>query len=256
MRVEPGAFEMGTPAEEAGRAPDEGPVHVVRSARPLWVQAHEVTQAEWRALMRTDPSAHEGCDACPVERVNWYEAAAYANALSRRHGLTPCYPLTRCDGAPGRDMTCASDVVPQPRCDGYRLPTEAEWAYFARARTRTRFWSGDERVDLMGAGWFEGNSGGRTHPVGQKAANPWGLYDVHGNVAEWCQDWFGPYRAGDQGAGGPARGHYRVVRGGGHGDPEDWSRSGRRSRRHPGDRRDALGFRLVRRPPLPLAQHR
>ncbi|MCA9542479.1 MAG: formylglycine-generating enzyme family protein, partial [Myxococcales bacterium] len=136
----------------------------------------------------------------------------------------------------------------------YRLPTEAEWEYAARAGTTTRYWSGDTKADLARVGWYDKNSGGKTHPVAQMAANPWGLFDVHGNVREWCVDWLGNYPAEPQTDPlGAPRGEDRVVRGGSFGDSADGARSAGRVRWRPWFRDGHVGFRLARPAPSPTS---
>ncbi len=247
--VPPGDFMMGSPPGEVGRQPNEGPQHPVTFTRPLWVQAHEVTQAEWRALMGTSPSGFDGCDDCPVEKVSWYGAAAYANARSAYEGLPACYRLRGCTEGLGR---CAGTDFAGLDCPGYRLPTEAEWEYAARAGSTGRYATGDTDAHLDALGWYAANSGSRTQPVGQKAANPWGLFDMHGNVSEWCHDAYGAYSA-DPATDplGPPSGQGRVVRGGSFANSARYARSAFRNYRWPLGRVPFVGFRLVRAPRAP-----
>ena len=193
VRIEPGAFVMGSPEDEPGHDPpsihlstDERQ-HPVTLTRPFALKSTEVTQAEWLALMGTSPSFFANCgDTCPVENVSWFGAVDYANRLSDLEGLPRCYADDDVRSFVGLD------------CPGYRLPTEAEWEYAARAGTVTAFHTGDitqtecDPVDpnLDAAGWYCGNAGRTTHPVGQKQPNAWGLYDMHGNVSEWVYDWY------------------------------------------------------------------
>ncbi len=263
VEVPAGSFVMGSPDGEEGRRSDEGPQHRVTFTRPLWVQTHEVTQAEWKRLMGSTPSFFGGCDDCPVERVNWYEALAYANARSRAERLTECYTLKNCgEGqkgagcAEGKDWCsekawrCESVEFAGLTCSGYRLPTEAEWEYVARAGTTTRFSGGDAEAALARAGWYTDNSEGKTHPVGGKAANPWGLYDVHGNVSEWCHDWMDGYSTeAVTDPLGPSSGENRVIRGGSFTFSAPWVRSAARvGWGWPHFRVRVVGFRLVRAP--------
>lgn len=166
---------------------------------PFWIDRHEVTQSDYEALMGANPSRFKNPRA-PVERVSWRSAVRYCNARSLREGLTPCYNL--------ETFECNYDA------DGYRLPTEVEWEYACRAGSMRAFCFGDSEDELRQYAWFRDNSSGRTHPVGQLRANTWGICDMHGNVAEWCND---RYTAGDDAAGaspGAPAADRRVVRGG------------------------------------------
>ncbi len=167
VRFEPGTFRMGSPRNEEGRFDDEDE-HNVTLTRAFVIQRTEVTQSQWRAVMGTSPSLFVGCDDCPVERVSWVDAREYCNRLSALEQREPCYQ----DG-----------VLKSLSCGGYRLPTEAEWEYAARAgETASR------HGPLEAVSWTAVNSSGFTHPVGQLAPNARGLYDMLGNVWEWCED--------------------------------------------------------------------
>jgi formylglycine-generating enzyme required for sulfatase activity len=190
--IPPGRFLMGSPDEEVGRDSDEGPQHLVTLSRGFWLAGAPCTQAEWHAVMGTNPSGFKGND-LPVEQVSWRDCREFCKRIRLRFpGLEP------------------------------RLPTEAEWEYACRAGTTSAYNDGSactepERKDpaLDRLGWFNENSGGKTHQVRQKEANRWGLYDMHGNVREWCEDWYGDYSADDQvDPTGPASGSARVFRGG------------------------------------------
>jgi formylglycine-generating enzyme required for sulfatase activity len=193
-----GMFTMGSPANEVGRRSDEAQ-HPVTISRAFWLKETEVTQGEWRSRMGSNPSYFSLCgDACPVERVTWFDAVDYLNALSRSVGLEECY-----EGS-GTDRTFAG-----LSCRGFRLPTEAEWESAARAGT-----TGATHGALDAIAWTLTNSGGTTHPVRGKEGNAWRLFDVLGNVQEWTQDWYGPHEAAATDPEGPAAGTYRVFRGG------------------------------------------
>jgi formylglycine-generating enzyme required for sulfatase activity len=240
-----GSFEMGS---RHGRE-DERPVHTVRIDSFL-MDRTEVTQAEYEKLGKIEafanPSHFKGPD-LPVEQVTWPQAAHFCNARSRLEGLRPCY----------NEKTAACDFT----ADGYRLPTEAEWEYACRAGTTTDYSFGSEPRQLGDFAWFADNAGKQTHPVGQKRANPWGLFDMHGNVAEWCQDVYdkGYYGASPAKnprgpAGGLADGPQYVLRGGSWKSPADALRSAYRLGEDPGFSdaclaRDAIGFRCVRKAP-------
>jgi len=166
---------------------DEKPVHRVRISQAFYLGKYQVTQAQWQAVMGDNPSRFKG-DTLPVEQVSWKDVQKFTQFLNAREGDTK-----------------------------YRLPTEAEWEYAARAGTTTAYSFGDDPRQLGEYAWFGENSGTTTHPVGQKKPNPWGLYDMHGNVWERVQDWYGPYTAGTavDPAGPSSPGSLRVFRGGG-----------------------------------------
>jgi uncharacterized protein (TIGR02996 family) len=192
--VPPGSFWMGSDDAEAGRFANEGPRHRVTLTRAFFLGVYPVRQAEWRAVMDGNPS-HRQADDHPVENVSWNDCQDFCQRLSRKEGRL------------------------------YRLPSEAEWEYACRAGTSTAYWSGDDLPALKKAAWssYDGIrcSAGGTRPVGQFAPNPFGLYDVHGNVLELCHDRLGKYPAAPatDPRGGP-RGRSRVLRGGGwHNEP-------------------------------------
>jgi formylglycine-generating enzyme required for sulfatase activity len=193
--IQPGTFTMGSPANEVERWDTEGPQMAVTISWGFWMGKYQVSQGEYLAVMGNNPSGNPGDTNRPVEQANWEDATNY------------CGKLTQRERAAGR---IAINHV-------YRLPTEAEWEYACRAGTTTRFSYGDDPgyTNLTNYAWYSDNSGATTHPVGRKLPNPWGLYDMHGNVWEWCQDWYGDYAGGiAQDPQGPATGSARVFRGG------------------------------------------
>ena len=204
-----GEFLMGSDNGED----DEKPVHRV-SIKAFRMGKYEVTQEQWQAVMGSNPSYFKSCGGnCPVESVGWSDVQIFLQRLNARNdGYT------------------------------YRLPTEAEWEYACRAGT-----TGDYAGELSLMAWYSDNSDSKPHPVGQKSPNRWGLYDMHGNVWEWCADWYGSYSSEAQtDPTGPATGSGRVVRGGGWGGNAASLRAADRGRSAPSGRRNDLGFRLVR----------
>ena len=235
MEIPAGRFTMGSPGSEEGRFENERQHEVVISQSFL-ASKFEVTQGLWRDVMGTKPSRFKECgDDCPVEKVSWHDAVEFCNRLSKRELLTPAYRIN------GKNVSWNKSA------NGYRLPTEAEWEYACRAGTTTWFFTGNSDSDLGRAGWYDRNSGSKTHKVGQKAPNAWGLYDTHGNVWEWCWDWYGGYSGGTvTDPAGPTSGSLRVCRGGGWDGGARSCRSADRGRIDPGDRIFLLGFRLFR----------
>jgi formylglycine-generating enzyme required for sulfatase activity len=214
----------------------EKPVHRVTISEAFYLSDHEVTQKEWVEIMASNPSNWKGDD-LPVENVSWYEVIEYCNKRSIKEGLMPAY------SGSGENIKCDFTA------NGYRLPTEAEWEWAAKGGDKDFMiyeYSGSNSVD--GMAWYGGNSGNWTHSVKTKEANGLGLYDMSGNVREWCWDW---YRSGYSGSGqtdptGAAGGPYRVGRGGSWSYGAQLVRSVYRDYYAPSDRSNDLGFRLVR----------
>jgi len=221
VQIPAGSFDMGCSYGDSDCSNDEKPQHRVNITRAFYLGKYEVTQGQWRAVMGNNPSSFSSCgDSCPVEKVSWDDVQEYIRRLNAKEGGNK-----------------------------YRLPTEAEWEYAARAGSRTRYYWGDS---MDGAyAWYDGNSGSETHPVGQKKPNAFGLYDMTGNVWEWVQDWYdsGYYgRSASNDPIGADSGSSRVLRGG------SWVYDGRRCRSSdrssdtPVRRGSDLGFRLARTP--------
>jgi formylglycine-generating enzyme required for sulfatase activity len=242
IAISAGTFDMGcTAAHDATGycGGEDYPVHSVTLTHDFYMGETEVTQGEYQAITGSNPSSFLGCGSdCPVEYVSWHEVAEYANALSVAEGLTECFDCS--------SGTCSTTNSPYT-CDGYRLPTEAEWEYAARAGT-DYVYAGSDTIDDVA--WYNSNSGSSTHPVAQKHPNDWGLYDMSGNVWEWTWDWMdSEYYSGGAMTDpvGPGSGSNRVNRGGSwsSGGPEN-SRVSDRHGRGPDDRHYYLGFRLAR----------
>ncbi len=194
-----GNFEMGSPLGEYGRDDDEGPVHKVTITKPYYLQNTEVTQAQFQAVMGYNPSRANYCPTCPVDNVTWSEARNFIKAMNNR-----------CEGK-------------------YEIPTEAEWEYAARAGTDTTWYFGSNLFELQDHAWYRDNSNNTSHYVANKKPNPWGLYDMYGNVAEWVADAYAPYPAADQVDPFALDNNWiHVVRGGNWTDPDTMLRSASR----------------------------
>ena len=252
-----GTFKMGSPTSEPGRYSDETQHSVTLSG--FYMGKYQVTQEQYQAVMESNPSYFTSAVSgesgtpgkLPVECVSWYDALVFCNKLSMTEGLNPAYSINgKTNPADWGTVPTSSDatwnaVVIVAGSNGYRLPTEAQWEYACRAGTTTVYNTGDTIND--NTGWYNSNSGGKTHQVGKKPANAWGLHDMHGNVWEWCWDWYNNYSSGAQtDPMGASSGTDRVARGGGWGDSAGDLRSARRIYYDPYDRYRNLGFRLVR----------
>jgi formylglycine-generating enzyme required for sulfatase activity len=235
-----GWFMMGS----NGGQDDEKPVHKV------WINSFlidkcEVTQKHFEQLMKKNYSHFKGSEH-PTEQLAWGDAAKYCNARSRAEGLKPCYD----------EQTGACDFT----ANGYRLPTEAEWEYACRAGSKSDFQFGNDKNKLRNYAWFAENSVGKSHPVGRKKPNRWGIYDMHGNVAEWCNDVYEKTYYAEAAENSP-RGPTEVatskfvVRGGSWNSSASACRSAYRDSETPGQpdgcfARDDIGFRCVRNTPV------
>ncbi|MDR0524849.1 MAG: formylglycine-generating enzyme family protein [Spirochaetaceae bacterium] len=240
-----GTFSMGSPGAEPEREDDEIPHEV--TVRSFCLGKNPVTSKEYEEVMGLNPSYFEEPD-LPAESVSWYDAIKFCNTLSIREGLTPAYGINE------------SGATWDRKAPGYRLPTEAEWEYACRAGTTTPFHTGENittsQANYDGDFPYNGNAKGiyRAEPwaAGRGAVNAWGLYDMPGNVEEWCWDWYAPYSAADQtDPPGPGFGFDRVLRGGCWAAPGRCVRSAYRSKFDPGARSHLIGFRLARSGGLP-----
>ena len=206
----PGKFEMGSPADEPGRFSDE-PRHSVTITRGFWLGKYEVTQRQWESVMRSNHSRFRGPDR-PVENVSWHDCEAFMRRVNSDIGI------------------------------GARLPTEAEWEYACRAGSDAPVAGCGVLADMA---WYESNSDSHTHEVGALKPNAWGFYDMHGNVLEWCQDWFSIPDGDAVDPKGPPSGSFKVLRGGCWFFEERDCRSAYRLRREPRTRNCIFGFRLA-----------
>lgn len=257
VTVANGTFQMGSTVGALCSVLEQQ--HEVTLTHSFEIQTTEVTQAQFQALMSYNPSKFTSCGTdCPVEKVNWHEAAAYCNALSASLGYTKCYA---CTGS-GATVTCNSAAgygsTLLYKCPGYRLPSEAEWEYAARAGTTTPFYNGgistctgtDANLDAIG--WYKANANNATHPVAKKAPNAWGLYDMSGNVAEWVHDSFSsgtnyPSTPQTDPVFGSTSDSWRSPRGGAWWRDPQYCRSADRGYGCTrGSQSDAIGFRCAR----------
>lgn len=271
--IEPGEFTMGSPEVEPGRQAEEVQ-HLVRITRPFLLGVHEVTQGEFAKVMLNQPSwfspggggkekiagkfRAEGTARYPVDSVTWFEAIEFCNRLSALDGFEPYYTLS--DIKREREAIVAA-TVKVAGGKGYRLPTEAEWEYASRAGSSSPFWFGTENTGreanvkpVTVAGGYGGDVSkwkeiGHTIDVGGFPANKWGLHDTHGNVAEWCWDWYDKdyyHTSPKVDPAGPAAGDHRVLRGGSWMVLEGSCRSASRFWHTPNERKNYVGFRVAR----------
>jgi len=249
------SFTMGSPESEPQRSNDEVQHEVTLS--DFYMGKYEVTQAEYKAIMGNNPSYFKG-DNLPVEKVSWYDAVEFCNKLSEKAGLQPYYHIDKNT----KDLNNKNEnddikwtVTINKGVKGYRLPTESEWEYAARAKTNTPFAFGEnittDQANYDGNYPYNDNLKGeyleKTVPVNSFKPNPWGLYNMHGNVYEWCWDWYHSYDTDiSNNPTGYISGDYRVVRGGSWNDGAKSCRSAYRSYNRPSDRDNYIGFRLSR----------
>jgi formylglycine-generating enzyme required for sulfatase activity len=268
VRINGGTFIMGSPTNEPGREKNEGPQHQV-TISSFYIGKYPVTQKEWYDIMGTtiqqrramvfridmmserdlEYTLHGVGDNYPMYYVSWYNAIEYCNRRSQLEGLTQVYTIDKSRGDPNRVNNFGDEnwiVTWNRNANGYRLPTEAEWEYACRAGTTTAYSTG---TSINGSTiWYgENNNDRKIHPVGQKLPNQWGLYDMPGNVWEWCWDWYGDYLSGTQTDPiGPSSGNNRIIRGGGGNNEASTYRSAFRSNDYPTGSMDAGPIRCIR----------
>jgi formylglycine-generating enzyme required for sulfatase activity len=245
-----GTFSMGCTSGDIACYSSERPVRNV-TLSPFQIGITEITQAEYQSIMGNNPSYFIGCNNCPVEQVSWYDAIVFCNRLSESQGLQPSYysdaAFTQVYGKSGNswNLPNAGNIFWNQAAKGFRLPTEAEWEYAARGGSRTDFYPGGFILDNYA--WFSANSGSRTRPVKGKEWNGSGLYDIGGNVWEWCWDWHGAYPATSQANPiGASSGSRKVLRGGSWNVAARDCRVSSRSDNNPSLRLYNAGFRVVR----------
>jgi formylglycine-generating enzyme required for sulfatase activity len=261
LPVSPSTFIMGSPLSEKCRLSNEVQ-HKVKLTHAFQLAKHEVTQSQYLAVNKENPSKFTSCGpGCPVERVSWSDAAVFCNNMSKIAGLERCYVCTGQGDSYTKPHDCKVRVPYDGSggnktiydCPGYRLPTEAEWEYAYRAGTQTPLYNGiiggcfsDGRVGSIA--WYAENSGSTTHPVGKKAPNKLGLHDMAGNVWEWVDDWYtsnlGPADATDPT--GPASGVNKVLRGGSWLTSAGSARAAQRNQNARSKTFEFVGFRVAR----------
>jgi len=260
---------MGSPESEPGHFAGtdnftDETQHEVTLSSGFYMGIYEVTQDQFFAIRGETPSDFKSAPAMgevqgrrPVEQVMWYDAILFCNSLSAKEDLTPYYTINQTYGSDVNNKSSVDVykvlVTKDETANGYRLPTEAQWEYACRAGTTTMYYFGDSSNLLDEYAWWDGNSGEKTHEVGKKLPNAWGLYDMLGNVSELCWDWLStlPYQNGAQtDPQGSTMGSYRVVRGGSwyawSVPPEEELRSAVRAPIDPNGDSDDVGFRVIR----------
>jgi formylglycine-generating enzyme required for sulfatase activity/serine/threonine protein kinase len=244
-----GEFMMGSSEDDRAANSNEKPQHLVRITRPFYLGVHEVTQAQYEVVMGNNPSyfspsgggrdkvVGQSTDQNPVKCASWLDAAEFCNRLSEMDGLKSFY-----------ELEAGTALVPDWRGPGYRLPTEAEWEYACRANSKTQYSFGNNEGGLAEYSWYDNNSSDQTHPVARKRPNAFGLFDMHGNVREWCWETYADYEVHSPVVDpqGPSGTGSRVIRGGRWSRDLDNARSAYRYSDWPGRRKLDLGFRVAR----------
>jgi len=280
VQIPGGTFRMGSPWAETNRnRPNEEDYRTTNDGNVtvsgFYISKYQITQGQYKDIMGINPAYHKGNTNrpkgntnLPVERVSWYDAIEFCNALSIKEGLTPFYNIDKEQEDPNnfnKTDTLKWHITTNISANGYRLPTEAQWEYACRAGTTTAFYVGNsistvDQANFRGIGYLpEGRFRGFTTPVGTFYPNHWGLYDMHGNVWEWCWDWWHTdsvpsntvsydYAGGSNNPLGAVAGEYRIARGGSWNYDRMSVRSARRLNVTPSSSGNVIGFRVV----LPL----
>ena len=247
-RIPPGCYSMGSHESDEFIRSNERPQHRVTLTNSMLVGVYLVTQGDFSKLMDFNPSVSTDKAECPVDNATWFTALEFCNKLSDEEGLSHYYELKNIKRR-STGMVDKADVVVLGG-DGYRLPTEAEWEYSCRAGSIMPWCFGDQVLEVGRYAWYFDNSQMETHPVGSKKPNSWGLYDMHGNVMEWCFDWYGEFyyqQCGDiENPTGPEDGTGRTLRGGAWQFGAEATRSAYRNSCNPETSSSMIGFRVVR----------
>ncbi|MDR0609849.1 MAG: formylglycine-generating enzyme family protein, partial [Planctomycetaceae bacterium] len=251
-RIPSGRFYMGSHDSDEYLRNNEHPQHRVQITRNLFVGVYPVTQGEFLQLMGFNPSITTDNELCPADSVTWYSAVEYCNKMSELEELPPFYELKAVKKRTAGTIEKADVLLLGG--NGYRLLTESEWEYTCRAGSITPWCYGDQVMDVGDYAWYYDNSSMETHPVGEKKPNSWGLFDMHGNVMEWCHDWYGEFyyqqcSEDEENPTGPQEGTAKVLRGGAWQFGAEATRCAYRNSSSPDTSSGVIGFRVCRNAP-------
>jgi formylglycine-generating enzyme required for sulfatase activity len=251
-RIPSGRFYMGSHDSDEYLRNNEHPQHRVQITRNLFVGVYQVTQGDFLQLMEYNPSAATDNEQCPADSVTWYSAIEFCNKMSEAEGLSPYYELKSIKRRAIGSIEKAEVTVLDG--NGYRLLTEAEWEYVCRAGSITPWCYGDQVMEVGDYAWYYDNSSMETHPVGGKKPNSWGLFDMHGNIMEWCYDWYDEFyyqqcSDEEENPTGPMEGGAKVLRGGAWQFGAEATRCAYRNSSSPDTASSVIGFRVCRNAP-------